>query len=105
MATAVTVASVVAVVLWGVLAAVNGRGLGVLVTGNEATSAIVGLSFAVVGGFVLRRAPGHTLGWIFAVEGLLQASSEFGTEYAYRTPQLPWPAWPRSSARTPGRPA
>jgi two-component system NarL family sensor kinase len=89
LATAVTVASVVAVVLWGVLATVNGRGLGVLVTGNEATSAIVGLSFAVVGGFVLRRAPGHTLGWIFAVEGLLQASSEFGTEYAYRTPQLP----------------
>ncbi|XVQ82208.1 sensor histidine kinase [Microbispora siamensis] len=88
-AVALGVAAVVEVLLWGVLAWVNGQAPARLVAENEVTGAVVAVSFGVVGALVVRDRPDHVLGWIFVAEGQLQGLCVLGAEYAQRTPPLP----------------
>jgi two-component system, NarL family, sensor kinase len=88
-AAAMAVASVVEIVLWGVLSAVNGRSLGYLVDQNEITAGVFALACAVTGAVVLWQSPRHALGWLFVAVAQLLGVSNMLSEYAARHPALP----------------
>ncbi|WP_433435105.1 histidine kinase [Nonomuraea sp. CA-141351] len=88
-AVALGVAAVVEVLLWAVLARVNGQAPARLVGQNEVTGAAVAVSFGIVGAVIVRSRPNHALGWIFVAEGQFQGLCVLGAQYAQRTPPLP----------------
>ena len=83
------VASVVEIMLWGILAAENGRSLGYLVDQNEITAAVFGLACAITGAIVLWQNPRHPLGWLFMAVAQLVSLADVLAEYAARRPPLP----------------
>jgi two-component system, NarL family, sensor kinase len=89
LAVALAVLAVLEATLWVVLATGNGRALDWLVDQHELLAALVGVSFAAVGAVVVRQRPGNTLGWLFVVEGQIQAASVALGEYSVHTPRLP----------------
>lgn len=89
LAAALAVASVVEIVLWGVLSSVNGRSLGYLVDQNEITAGVFALACAVTGAVVLWQSPRHPLGWLFVVVAQLLGLSDMLAEYGARHPALP----------------
>jgi hypothetical protein len=63
-----------------VLGVLNGRTLASLLT-DAAPSAILAVSFSLVGALVVTRQPRNPLGWIFGVIGLSQGLVSFAYEY------------------------
>ena len=62
MAAWLAVASVVEIMLWGILEAENGRSLGDLVDQNEIATGVFALACAITGAIVLSQNPRHPLG-------------------------------------------
>jgi signal transduction histidine kinase len=89
LAAGLAVASVVEIVLWGILAAENGRSLSYLVDQNEITAAIFALACAIAGAIVLWQNPRHALGWLFMTVAQLVSLADMLAEYAARRPALP----------------
>jgi hypothetical protein len=45
-------------------------------------AALIALTFATVGALIVLRRPGHRIGWLFCIAGLLSAVTELATSYA-----------------------
>jgi hypothetical protein len=45
---------------------------------------LIGLPFALLGALILAHYPRHTVGWMFALGGMMAALQEFVLEYAFR---------------------
>jgi signal transduction histidine kinase len=88
-AAVLAVASVVEILLWGILSAVNGRSLAYLVSQNEITAGVFALACAITGAIVLWQNPRHSLGWLFVVVAQLVGLACLLEEYAARRPALP----------------
>ncbi|GIH18934.1 sensor histidine kinase [Rugosimonospora africana] len=88
-AVGLAVLAAAASVLWGVLAAGNGRTMTWLIAEHEPLGALAGVSCGVVGAVVILHRPGHALGWLLVAEGQLQALSAMLAEYAAHRPALP----------------
>ncbi|MDT5043458.1 MAG: hypothetical protein QOE51_4443, partial [Actinoplanes sp.] len=74
--------------LWLVLSLSNGRAVGELLTEHEPDAAVVALAFGVCAFVVLRRAPGHPLGWLFALIAQLEGLALLATAYSAHLPAL-----------------
>jgi two-component system NarL family sensor kinase len=81
-AAALAVAAVVEVLLWLILSLAHGRTFDYLLIGHELNAAVVALAFGIAGFVVLRSAPHHPLGWLFAVIAQLEGIALVATAYA-----------------------
>jgi two-component system, NarL family, sensor kinase len=88
-AAGLAVATVLEIVLWGILSAVNRRSLAYLVDQNEITAGVFALACGITGAIVLWRRPRHLLGWLFVVVAQLAGLADLLAEYAARRPTLP----------------
>jgi hypothetical protein len=63
------------------LATLNAHGT----VGDAVLNAVItGMTYPIVGGVIIARAPGNSIGWVLAAVGLLQGINNFTEEYAYR---------------------
>src|SRR5580658_5718805 len=88
-AAGLAVATVLEILLWGILSAVNRRSLAYLVDQNEITAGVFALACGVTGAIVVWRRPRHLLGWLFVVVAQLVGLADLLAEYAARRPALP----------------
>ena len=101
-AAGLAVATVLEIVLWGILSAVNRRSLAYLVDQNEITAGVFALACGITGAIVLWRRPRHLLGWLFVVVAQLAGLADLLAEYAARRPACRWLLPPCSSGSTSG---
>jgi hypothetical protein len=76
--------------LWLVLSLPHAMPLDIETGGNNSPFAFLGLgALLAVGGVILWHRPGHTIGWLYSLSGLLTAVAAFCTGYGDYAAQVP----------------